>query len=414
MNLPLLFARRYLLASRAAGGRSHNAVNLITIISMVVIAVVTGAMVVVLSAVNGISELVDTIYSPFDQDITITPAVGKTLVRDSIDVAEIMRNSNAAFSSWTVEENVLLRHDGQQAVATLKGVEDDYLRMSDMQRYLFSGKADFQSPSGPAVIMGLGVRTDLGVPLDDGIFRPLSISAPVRGRKLSSYQQRAFETVDAALSGTFTMNMEYDMRYVLAPIALAETLFHYRNEASALELKLNTGADLDGVASDLRALLGERYLVRTRYQKNVLMYQTNASEKFFSFLVLTFIGLIGAFNIIASLTMMMIEKQKDMRTLRSLGAAPEVIRRVFLYEGLLIVLVGVMAGLALGLGVCWAQERFGLVPLSSSVVEYYPVKVLAMDLVLVFGTVMAIGLLATWVPLRALSKRFLQAGTNAE
>lgn len=409
MNLPLLFARRYLLASRSTAGRSTNAINVITLISIVVIAVVSAAMVVVLSAVNGISELVDTIYSPFDQDITITPAAGKTLQRDSLDVQELLAVSGATLSSWTIEENVLLMHDGQQSVATLKGVEEPYLRMSDMQRYLYSGEARLHSATGSAAVLGIGLRSDLGVPLDDGIFRPLTISAPIRGRKLSTYQQRAFERMDMAVAGTFTMNMEFDMRYVLVPFAAAETLFHYSGEASALELKLPAEQDADAVAQDLRSALGPRYVVRTRQQKNVLMYQTNASEKFFSFLVLAFIGLIGAFNIIASLTMMMIEKRKDMGTLRSLGASPLLIRRVFLYEGLLIVLIGVLLGITLGLGVCWAQERFGLVPLDASVVDHYPVKVLWSDLLVVFATVGAIGLLATWVPLRALSRRFLLA-----
>jgi ABC-type lipoprotein release transport system permease subunit len=413
MNLPLLFARRYLLASRSTAGRSTNAINVITFISIVVIAVVSAAMVVVLSAVNGISELVDTIYSPFDQDITITPAEGKTLHRDSLDVQHLLAVSEAPLGSWTIEENVLLMHDGQQSVATLKGVEEPYLRMSDMQRYLFSGEARLHSATGSAAVLGIGLRSDLGVPLDDGVLRPLTISAPIRGRKLSTYQQRAFERMDMAVAGTFTMNMEFDMRYVLVPFAAAETLFHYSGEASALELKLPAGRDADAVAEALRNELGPEYLVRTRRQKNVLMYQTNASEKFFSFLVLAFIGLIGAFNIIASLTMMMIEKRKDMGTLHSLGADTPLIRRVFLYEGLLIVLIGELLGITIGLGVCWVQERFGLVPLDASVVDHYPVKVLWSDLVLVFATVGAIGLLATWVPLRALSKRFLHTTSVA-
>ncbi len=413
MNLPLLFARRYLLASRSTAGRSTNAINVITFISIVVIAVVSAAMVVVLSAVNGISELVDTIYSPFDQDITITPAEGKTLHRDSLDVQHLLAVSEAPLGSWTIEENVLLIHDGQQSVATLKGVEEPYLRMSDMQRYLFSGEARLHSATGSAAVLGIGLRSDLGVPLDDGVLRPLTISAPIRGRKLSTYQQRAFERMDMAVAGTFTMNMEFDMRYVLVPFAAAETLFHYSGEASALELKLPAGRDADAVADALRNELGPEYLVRTRRQKNVLMYQTNASEKFFSFLVLAFIGLIGAFNIIASLTMMMIEKRKDMGTLHSLGADTPLIRRVFLYEGLLIVLIGELLGITIGLGVCWVQERFGLVPLDASVVDHYPVKVLWSDLVLVFATVGAIGLLATWVPLRALSKRFLHTTSVA-
>lgn len=409
MNLPLLFARRYLLASRKAAGRRTNAINLITWISIVVVAVVTGAMVVVLSTLNGINQLVDSIYSPFDQDLTITPARGKTLWRDSLDVEALRTAAGAERASWVIEENVLLQCNGQQAVATLKAVEPQYLAMSGMERHLFSGEPVLEGVQGPSALLGLGLKMDLGVPLDDGILTPLRISAPVRGRKLSTYQRRAFEQADVAVSGTFSINMEFDTRYVLLPLDLGATLLHYEREASAMELQLPDGADADRAANALRHALGDRYVVRTRHQKNALMYSTNASEKWFTFVVLSFIGLIGAFNIIASLTMMMIDKQGDMRTLMALGADDRLVRRVFLIEGLLIVGVGAVAGLVLGLGLCWAQQRFGLLTLSGSVVDSYPVHVLLGDLLLVIGAVSVIGLLTTWLPLRALSRRFLYA-----
>lgn len=409
MNLPLRFARRYLLASRKATGRRANAVNLITWISIVVVAVVTGAMVVVLSTLNGINRLVDSIYSPFDQDLTITPVRGKTLARDSLDVEALRTAAGAERASWVIEENVLLQCNGQQAVATLKAVEPQYLGMSGMERHLFSGEPVLEGAQGPTALLGLGLKMDLGVPLDDGVLTPLRISAPVRGRKLSTYRRGAFEQADLAVSGTFSINMEFDTRYVLVPLELGAALLHYGREASALELQLPPRADADRAAGVLRTALGDRYLVRTRHQKNALMYSTNASEKWFTFVVLSFIGLIGAFNIIASLTMMMIDKQGDMRTLMALGADEGMVRRVFLFEGLLITGVGAAAGLVLGLGTCWAQQRFGLLTLSGSVVDSYPVEVLPADLLLVVGAVAAIGLLATWLPLRALSRRFLYA-----
>ncbi len=404
MNLPLLFARRYLLAKR-----STNAVNVITAISMVVIAVVAAAMVVVLSTMNGIAELVESIYSPFDQDITITPAQGKTFERDDLDRAALFALPAVSQGSWVIEENVLLRCGAQQAVATLKGVEPQYLEMSRMEEYIYSGKATLEGNSGPTAILGIALKVDLEVPLDDGVLEPLEISAPIRGRKLSRYQQRAFEHTSLALSGAYSMNMEFDSKYAVVPLDLAVALLQYDSAVSGLELKLAAGSDLDRSAATIRTILGSDFVVRTRYQKNALMYRTNASEKFFTFIVLAFIGLIGAFNIIASLTMMMIEKRRDMRTLMSMGARPSTIRNVFLHEGILIVLVGTLAGLVLGLAICYAQILFGFVELTGSVVESYPVKVLVSDLVLVFVTVVAIGMLASWVPLRSLSKRFLQA-----
>ncbi|HRH39443.1 MAG TPA: ABC transporter permease, partial [Flavobacteriales bacterium] len=316
MNLPLLIARRYLLAKR-----STNAINVITGISIGVIAVVTGAMVVV-SAVNGSADQVDTIYSPFDQDITITAAEGKTFAKDSLDLGSILANADVQQASWTIEENVLLRCGDQQAVATLKGVEPQYLRMARMDKYLFSGEEKLEDAQGPTAILGLALKADLSVPLDDGVFRPLEISAPIRGRKLSKYKREAFEQTAVAMAGTFSMNLEYDSKYVMVPIDLAASLLHYDSAVSALELQLKPGADMDDAADALRTQLGDRFIVRTRYQKNALMYATNATEKFVAFIVLAFIGLIGAFNVIASLTMMMIEKKEDMRTLMSMGATP--------------------------------------------------------------------------------------------
>lgn len=205
------------------------------------------------------------------------------------------------------------------------------------------------------------------------------------------------------------MNMEFDAKYAVVPLDLARTLLQYDSAVNSLELKLVPGSDLDRVARDIRTMLGDEFIVRTRHQKNALMYQTNASEKFFTFVVLAFIGLIGAFNIIASLTMMMIEKRRDMRTLMSMGAKPSTVRNVFLHEGLLIVFLGTIGGILMGLAICQAQIHFEFVALAGSVVEAYPVKVIWGDLVLVFATVMAIGMLATWVPLRSLSRRFLHA-----
>ena len=404
MNLPLLFARRYLLAKR-----STNAINVITWISIVVIAVVTGAMVVVLSAMNGIAELVDRIYSPFDLDITITAAEGKTLARDSIDLGALLARADVEQASFTIEENVLLRCGDQQAVAALKGVEPQYLSMAAMERYIFTGKAALEGATGPTAILGLALKADLGVPLDDGVFQPLEISAPIRGRKLSKFKQAAFEQAAVGLSGAFSMNMEYDSKYAVVPLDLAAELLHYDSAASALELKLKPKADMDRTAREIAATLGPRYTVKTRYQKNALMYQTNATEKLVAFVVLAFIGLIGAFNVIASLTMMMIEKKEDMRTLMSMGATANTVRRIFLHEGLLIVVAGAGIGLGLGVGIVLAQQRFAFVEMAEAMTDSFPVKLVGSDLLLITTTVLAIGLLATWVPLRALSRRFLYA-----
>ncbi|MBS1547574.1 MAG: ABC transporter permease [Bacteroidetes bacterium] len=405
MNLPLLFARRYLLAKR-----KQNAVNIITGISIVVVAVVTAAMVVVLSTLNGISQLVDTLYSPFDQDITITPATGKTFPRDSLNLAAIKALPGVERTSWVIEENVLLRSGGQQAVATMKGVEPQYLPMSGMPGHMYSGKAELEGHTGPVVILGAALKDALGVPKDDGVTQPLEIGALVRGRKLGKLSPGAFEQRRVAVAGAFTINMEFDNQYLIAPIGLAAGLLHYGNDVNALELQAKPGTDPDKLKRAVEGVAGKAFTIKTRYQKNALMYTTNANEKWFTFVVLAFIGLIGAFNIIASLTLMMIEKRQDMRTLSGMGATSRFIRLVFFLEGLLIVGVGTVAGLLAGLGLCALQKWTGFVSLQDSVVDAYPVEVMWTDLVMIFIAVMAIGTVAAWVPLRSLSRRYLVAG----
>ncbi|MBP6573971.1 MAG: ABC transporter permease, partial [Flavobacteriales bacterium] len=215
-----------------------------------------------------------------------------------------------------------------------------------------------------------------------------------------------------AMGGTFSMNLTFDSKYSVVPIDLANELLHYEGEVSALEMKLKTGADADAAAQLVRDRVGNGFTVKTRYQKNELMYRTNETEKWVTFTVLCFIALIGAFNLIASITMLMIEKQKDMRTLTSMGAEQATIRGVFFAEGMLITVVGALSGIALGLLLCWLQQRFGLLAMQDSVVEFYPVKVLPLDLVLITGTMLLIGFIASRVPLRGLSRRFLVSGQS--
>lgn len=403
MRLPLLFARRYLLAKR-----SRNAINVITGISIVVVAVVTAAMVVVLSTLNGISALVDTLYSPFDQDVTITAAEGKTFPRDSLPLDAILALPDVRMASWTIDENVLLRSGDEQVVATMKGVEPRYLEMASLPQSMYDGQAKLESANGPLVILGAALKDQLGVMTDDGVMRPLTISAPVRGRKLLRYKDQAFEQEQVAVAGAFSINMEFDQQYAIAPIALVDSLLHYGGEVTALEIRSAPGTRIEDLATRVGALAGPGFKATSRYAKNALMYRTNATEKWFTFAVLAFIVLIGAFNIIASLTLMMIEKQQDMRTLTGMGATTSFVRSVFFTEGMLIVGVGTIAGLLLGLLICGIQQWTGVVGLENSVVESYPVKVMGTDILLIFCSVLIIGTLATAASLRGLGQRYLR------
>jgi ABC-type lipoprotein release transport system permease subunit len=332
---------------------------------------------------------------------------------DSITFRRLLALPEVAAASRVIEENVLLRSGDQQAVATMKGVEPQYLAMSSMKDHMLYGKPSLEGKQGPLALLGIGLKMDLNVPLDDGVFQPLEISAPVRGRKLSKYKEGAFENEAVAVAGAFTMNLEFDSKYVVVPLELADSLLHYRGAMNAIELQGKPGTKAEALAAEVSSLIGKSFEVKTRAQKNALLYSTNQSEKWFTFAVLGFIGLIGAFNIIASLTMMMIEKRPDMGTLASMGATPSFVRAVFFRLGLLINATGVGIGLLLGLLLCWMQQRFGLITLENSVVNAYPVKVMTGDLLLIVIVVMAIGLLASWIPLRALSKRYLTVQATA-
>lgn len=405
MNLPLLFARRYLLAKRG-----RNAVNIITIISIVVVAVVTAAMVVVLSTLNGISHLVDTLYSPFDQDITISAVEGKTFFRDSLERNALEALPGVSQASWVIEENVLLRSGDRQAVATMKGVEPQYIGMSGLADRMYAGEPELESKNGPVVLLGAALKDELQATADERFMRPLEVAALIRGGKQGALGRASFEQRDVVVAGAFTINLEFDSKYMLVSLPLAAELLHYGNEVNALELRAKPGTDLDKLADAVRKIAGPAFQVKTRYQKNALMYRTNETEKWFTFLVLAFIGLIGAFNIIASLTLMMIEKRQDMRTLSGMGATEGFVRQVFFTEGLLIVLTGTVAGLLAGLGLCLLQQWTGLVALQDSVVESYPVEVMWTDLLMIFAAMITIGGLAAWVPLRSLSRRYLAGG----
>lgn len=369
--------------------------------------VVTAAMVIVLSSMNGVSELVENIYKPFDLDITVTPASGKTIDTKADELVAVQDDPAVRLSSYFIEENVLLKCSDRQMVATLKGVDHDYLEMSELDRYIAAGENSLGNASAPTAILGAGIKIDMNVPLGNNALMPLEVMAPIRGKKISKYKRRAFERMELPVSGVFSMNVEYDSKYLLTPLVLAQELLHYDQEASGLELKLQDGQKLEPFAERLQEQLGTDYIVRTRQQKDQLMYQTNKSEKWVTLVIMLFIALIGAFNIIASLTMMMIEKKQDMKMLTSIGATAKTIRSIFFLEGVLISMIGTAIGITIGLLVCWLQQKIGFVELQDSIVDRYPVKVIWTDLLLVFVSVSLIGLVASRIPLRSLSRRYL-------
>lgn len=407
MQVSTYIARRYLFSKKRTG-----IINVISFISMVVVAGVSAAMIIILSAFNGIEDLVEDLFSRFEADLTVTPVVGKTLSTDSVDTADFLAIAGILRASKIIEEDAWLQHytptgEPTNVVATIKGVDPSYGAMTNLDSMIVWGQFALGDSLTPLAVPGLGVLSELGVPLNGREKQFIIVNAPQRGRRLSTYKEQAFERHPVEVTGVFSINADLDVRYLLASADACQEWFGYENEVSAFELQIDPEADFAEVQKAVDALLPDGYAtVANRFERNALVYQTNRSEKWATYLILLFILLIAAFNIVASLTMLIIEKKRDIFVLRSLGVTERGVRKVFMLEGTFIYLIGAVSGLLLGLGVCWAQQQFGLVRLKGAMVEFYPVRMDFFDMIGVIVTVMVVGVCFSSLLVRGLLKRF--------
>ncbi len=401
VNITSYIARRYLFSKK-----SKNIINLISLISTGVVALVTATMIIVLSAFSGIEELVKDLFSSFDAPYTLVPERGKTIPDSLITEDWLAGLPGIAHYSRIIEEDAWISYGSSNVVATIKGVEDRYRLLAPFDSLMYSGVFDLYVDSIPAAVVGQGIRMDLDLPVDPSMPAQLDIHAPVRGRKLSRYREQAFRVRSAPVTGAYTANVELDHKYIFVPYGFARQLFGMDSLLSAVELTPLPGWAEEDVLALLKARLPMGIKVLTRYDRNALVYKTNASEKWATFLILVFILIIASFNIIASLTMLILEKKKDIYILGSLGMTRQMIRRIFTYEGVLINLLGATAGTLLGLGVCLAQQHFGLITMAGGVVEYYPVHIHATDVMGIFLTVAGLGSIFCILLVNVLLRRF--------
>lgn len=407
MNFPFYIARRYLFSKK-----SHNAINVISAISVCGVALATLALVCTLSVFNGFQDLVTTFFTAFDSQLKITAVRGKVFDGQDKRVLQLKKMPDVEVYSESLEDNVMVQYQGRQAMAVVKGVEDNFDQLTPIDSILF-GRGDLllHDEVVDYAIPGIQLLSTLG----SGIrfLDPLEIYAPRRGAKVNmANPSTAFVTGNLFSSGlVFTVNQEkYDASYILTSIDFARRLFQYTTEVSAINLKLKAGADTDAVKKHIQDLLGDDFLVQDRYEQQADTYRIMEIEKLISYLFLTFILMIACFNVIGSLSMLIIDKRDDVVTLRNLGASDRQIVRIFLFEGRMISFFGAFAGVVLGLLLCWLQQEYGLIALGSSgsfVVDAYPVSVHASDVLLIFITVLLIGFLSVWYPVRFLSKRLL-------
>ena len=405
MNFPFYIARRYLFSKK-----SHNAINVISAISVCGVALATLALVCTLSVFNGFQDLVTTFFTAFDSQLKITAVRGKVFDGQDKRVLQLKKMPDVEVYSESLEDNVMVQYQGRQAMAVVKGVEDNFDQLTPIDSILF-GRGDLllHDEVVDYAIPGIQLLSTLG----SGIrfLDPLEIYAPRRGAKVNMANPSTAFVTGNLFSSVFAVNQEkYDASYILTSIDFARRLFQYTTEVSAINLKLKAGADTDAVKKHIQDLLGDDFLVQDRYEQQADTYRIMEIEKLISYLFLTFILMIACFNVIGSLSMLIIDKRDDVVTLRNLGASDRQIVRIFLFEGRMISFFGAFAGVVLGLLLCWLQQEYGLIALGSSgsfVVDAYPVSVHASDVLLIFITVLLIGFLSVWYPVRFLSKRLL-------
>jgi len=406
LNFPFYIAKRYLISKK-----STNVINLISGITVFGVATGTMALIVILSVFNGLENFVTSQFNSFDPDLKITIAEGKTFDSENSKLEKVRKLENVEYYAEVVEENALIKYEDIYHPFVIKGVGDDYEKMTGVDTMMIDGEFKLHMDKTPLAVIGSGVGGFLSVRLD--FSHPLKIYMPKRTGKVKNITQdptKAFKIRNIYPVGVFSIDQQID-ETIIVPLNFAKELLDYKTEVSAVELKLKEKTNVQKEKKKIQNILGNAFVVKDRYQQKEFMYKIMKSEKLIIFLILTFILLIASFNIIGSLTMLILDKKKDIETLRSMGASMKLIKKIFLFEGWIISFVGVIFGLILGALLCWAQTEFELVKLQGDAdtlyITAYPVKMQLLDFLYVLITVFFIGFIASWYPVKYITKKYL-------
>lgn len=409
MNFPFYIARRYLFSKK-----STHVINIISGISVIGVAVATMALVVTLSVFNGFHDLVASLLTSFDPQIEVVPAKGKTAPADDPILTKIRNLPQVDVATESVEDQALAIYKGRQAMVKVKGVEDNFSELSHINDILYGdGEFSLHAANLQFGVVGIRLAEGMGMTADwDG---QLKIYAPKREGQLDMMNPTEGFVEDSLISPGVVFSVKqarYDRDYVLTSIAFARNLFGQQGMLSQLEIRLKPGSDLDAVKAEMQEIAGDKYRVLDRMEQQADTFKIMKIEKFIAYIFLTFILAVACFNIIGSLSMLIIDKKNDVVTLRNMGASDKQIVRIFLFEGRMISAIGAVLGILIGLLLCWLQQVYGLVSLGSSsgsfIVDAYPVSVHPEDIVLVFITVLAVGFISVWYPVRYFAKRLIQ------
>lgn len=405
-RLPLFMALRYLFSRKRVG-----AINIISGISVTGVAFGTAAFLTILSVFNGFHDLIDSLYTSFDPQLEVVPAKGKFSTTDDPLLTQMKGLKEVEAASFCLEDNALILFRGRPTVITLKGVDDEYDKVTGIRNILYgTGTYELSRGNINYAIPGIGLASAMG-----GVdYGTLQICAPRKGERLNVTNLTESINADFVSSPKVCFNVnqsKYDSNYLITSLSFAQGLFEQPNCITGLEFKLKEGANVEQVKKEMQKIGGSQFKVMNRLEQQADVFNVMNFEKLMAYIFLTFILFIVCFNIVGSVSMLIIDKRGDVDTLRHMGANDKLIFRIFLYEGQLITTLGAVIGIVVGLGLCWAQQWFGLVKMDSSegnfIIDAYPVSIHATDVVMVFATVLIVGYVSVWYIVKYLCKRFL-------
>lgn len=410
MNFPFYIARRYLFSKK-----STHAINIISAISVVGVAVATMALVVTLSVFNGFSDMVATFFTNFDPQLKIVPVKGKTMPADDPLLEQVRQLPDVAVATNSLEDMALAVYQDRQAMVTIKGVDDNFAEMSNINGILI-GDGEFWLRAADLEYGTIGARLAIELGTTARWRGYMHIFAPKHEGQLDLSNPTEGFVEDSLLSPGVVFQVKqgkYDKGHIITSLPFASRLFERQGEISSLELRMKPGIDIDDTKEKIEKILGGRYQVLDRYQQQADTFRIMQIEKIIAYIFLTFILMVACFNIIGSLSMLIIDKRDDVVTLRNLGANDRQISQIFLFEGRMISAAGAVIGIIIGLALCWLQQTFGLVRLGNTegtfIINAYPVSVHYWDVAVIFLTVLLVGWLAVWYPVRSISRRLTKA-----
>lgn len=390
---------------------SRNVVNIISWVALLGVVVGTTALVVVISIFNGFEDLIQSFYSYFDPEIKVTLAEGKQFDPETGAFELIKNDPSVIHFCQVVEEIAHVRFEERQYIARIKGVEEEFLDMSRLDQVMYDGDLMLNDGNFDYAVIGRGVAYHLGIAVN--FVRPMHISVPKKGRGTSA-MLNPFKQKHLHLAGIYAVGQqEVDDQFIIVPIDFARSLLSINKNVTSLELQLEQGINIKRFQKKLQKILGDKYIVQNRYQQHEEYYRVAKSERFFIFLTLSFIVIIASFNLASSISMLLLDKKKDINILMSMGLSRQRVAKIFLYEGWLVSTIGAIIGLILGIAICMGQIYFGWLKFPGSfAVESYPVALRFSSIIIIALTVLIIGVLASWLPIKFLPKKFFQIGQD--